>query len=193
MKRGQVIALRHEAAPAGTELSDVGLVAACAAGDRAARTLLFERHVDSIYRFISRMRGSDADVIDDLVQATFLRAFGAAQRFRGESARSWLFGIAANVVREHARSEIRRKRLLQIVAEEQPRASLPPDAYALSRLPGAISELPHDLRVALVLVDLEGERGSDAALALGVPEGTLWRRLFHARAALREALAGGDS
>jgi DNA-directed RNA polymerase specialized sigma24 family protein len=42
-----------------------------------------------------------------------------------------------------------------------------------------------------VLVDLEGERGSDAAAALGVPEGTLWRRVFHARQALRRGLDGG--
>jgi DNA-directed RNA polymerase specialized sigma24 family protein len=43
-----------------------------------------------------------------------------------------------------------------------------------------------------VIVDIEGERGVDAAAALGIPEGTLWRRVSHARQALRAAL-GGES
>ncbi|HEY5943962.1 MAG TPA: sigma factor, partial [Kofleriaceae bacterium] len=108
MKKGQLIQLHPEARV--EDMSDVGLVAACAAADRTARALLFERHVDAIHRFVSRMRASDADVVDDVVQMTFVRAFQSASRFYGTSARSWLYGIAANVVREHARKEIRRKR-----------------------------------------------------------------------------------
>lgn len=188
--RGQLVQLRP--ATQVDEMSDAGLVAACAAADRTARALLFERHVDAIHRFVSRMRGSDADVVDDLVQITFVRAFGAARTFRGTSARSWLFGIAANVVREHARKEIRRKRALSLVADELPRAAAP-SPLELARLPGAIAALPHELRAAFVLVDLEGEKGSDAAAALGIPEGSLWRRVCHARSALRTALLGGDS
>ena len=188
MKRGQLIQLRPE--PRVEEMSDAGLVAACAAADRTARALLFERHVDAIHRFVGRMRGSDADAVDDLVQATFIRAFGAASRFRGTSARSWLYGIAANVVREHARSEIRRKRALSLVAEELPRTTSAGDAHLRAKLPEAIASLPHQLRAPLVLVDLEGEKGASAAAALGVPEGTLWRRLFEARSLLRKLIGG---
>lgn len=188
-KKGQLIQLRP--APGVDEMSDAGLVAACAAADRTARALLFERHVDVIHRFVARMRGSDADVVDDLVQATFIRAFQSAARFRGASARSWLFGIAANVVREHARSEIRRKRALSVVAEELPRTTEVRDAHLLARLPALVEQLPHELRAALVLVDLEGERGADAASALGIPEGSLWRRLFQARQLLRKLAGGG--
>ncbi len=174
------------------EMSDAGLVAACATGDRTARGLLFERHVDAVHRFVARMRGSDADVVDDVIQTTFVRAFGAAARFRGTNARGWLFGIAANVVREYARHEVRRKRALGVVAEALPR-SLEPRDPTLARLPAAIEALSHELRAAFVLIDLEGERGSDAAAALGIPEGTLWRRVFNARVALRKALTGGRS
>lgn len=190
-KKGQLIQLRPDARV--EDMSDAGLVAACAADDRTARALLFERHVDAIHRFVARMRGSDADVVDDLVQVTFVRAFQAAVRFRGTSARAWLYGIAANVVREHARREIRRKRALSVVAEELPRTTAPRDAHLLARLPEAIAALPHELRAAIVIVDLEGEKGCDAAAALGIPEGTLWRRLFHARTALRKAIDGGRS
>jgi molybdenum cofactor cytidylyltransferase len=80
------------------------------------------------------MRGSDADVVDDLVQVTFLRAFGAAVRFHGTTARAWLHGIAANVVKEHARKEIRRKRALSLVAECVTSSS-PPRDPTLARLP----------------------------------------------------------
>lgn len=190
-RKGQLIQLRPEARV--EDMSDAGLVAACAAADRTARALLFERHVDAIHRFVSRMRASDADVVDDVVQVTFVRAFQSAPRFRGTSARSWLYGIAANVVREHARKEIRRKRAMSVVAEEMPRTTQRRDAHLLARLPDMIAALPHELRAAFVIVDLEGEKGVDAAAALGIPEGTLWRRLFEARTALRKALDGGRS
>lgn len=189
MKKGQLVQLRPEARV--EDMSDVGLVAACAAADRTARALLFERHVDAIHRFVSRMRASDSDAIDDLVQVTFLRAFQSAVRFHGRSARSWLYGIAVNVVREHARKEIRRKRAMSVVAEDLPRTTQVRDAHLLARLPDAIAALPHELRAAFAIVDLEGEKGCDAAAALGIPEGTLWRRLFMARTKLREILAGG--
>ena len=184
---GQLVQLRPRTSV--DDLTDEGLAAACATGDRAARTLLFERHVDAVHRFVARMRASDADAVDDLVQATFVAAFQSAGSFRGQQLRSWLFGIAANMVRGYARKEIRRKRALSVLADPVEAVGAPAD-LDLARLPAAIATLPHDLRAALVLVDVEGESGRDAAAALGVPEGTLWRRVFHARKALREALGG---
>jgi RNA polymerase sigma-70 factor (ECF subfamily) len=189
MKRGSLVQL-HAAAV--EDLTDEGLVAACATGDRTARALLFERHVDPVHRFIARMRGSDSDLVDDLVQGTFIAAFQCAARCTTPHVRGWLYGIAANLVRKHARGEIRRKQALAVVAREASRM-LPAvarigDPITLARLPAAIAALPHDLRAALVLVDLEGEKGSEAAAALGIPEGTLWRRVYHARQQLRVAL-----
>lgn len=184
----KLVALRPHATV--DDVTDEGLVAACATGDRAARALLFERHVDAVYRFIARMRGSDSDIVDDLLQATFMAAFQG--RCTTAHVRGWLYGIAANLVRNHARREIRRKQALAVVAEQSPRVHRMGDPVTLARLPAAIAALPHDLRAALILVDLEGEKGSVAATALGIPEGTLWRRVSQARKALREAL-GGDA
>jgi RNA polymerase sigma factor (sigma-70 family) len=194
---GQVIPLRR-ADERDAALSEPGLVAACAAGDRAARAILFERHVDAVHRFVVRMTG-DADLADDLVQATFLTAYRAAARFRGGSAvRTWLCGIAANLVRTQRRGELRRRVALSSVAdvatlERGWHADGPERRLLVARLPAAIAELRHDLRAAFVLVDLEGARGADAAAALGIPEGTLWRRLHEARAQLRATLTGGRS
>jgi RNA polymerase sigma-70 factor, ECF subfamily len=175
------------------DLTDEGLVGACATGDRTARALLFQRHVDAVYRFVRRMRASDADAVDDLVQNTFVSAFQSADRFRGGNVRSWLYGIAFNLVRTYARGEIRRKHALRVAAELATDRRDPGDPATVARLPGAIATLPPDLRAAFVLVDLEGQQGSAAASALGIPEGTLWRRVFHARRSLRAALGGGES
>ena len=82
---------------------------------------------------------------------------------------------------------------MSVVAEELPRTVQARDGHLLARLPDAIAALPHELRTAFVIVDLEGEKGCDAAHALGIPEGTLWRRLFQARTALRKAIDGGRS
>jgi RNA polymerase sigma-70 factor (ECF subfamily) len=65
-------------------------------------------------------------------------------------------------------------------------------AQDLARLAAALEELPHDLRVAYVLCDLEELSGVDARV-LGLRAGTLWRRLHDARRALREAIDDGST
>lgn len=188
-QKGQLIRLHPEAARV-EDLTDEGLVAACATADRAARGLLFERHVEAVFRFVSRMRASDPDSVDDLVQATFIAAYQSAATFRGGHVRAWLYGIAANLVRNNARKEIRRKQALRVVAETTVSSRGMGDPVTVARLPGVIEALPHDLRAAIILIDLEGESGNEAAAALGIPVGTLWRRVFHARQAVRAALGG---
>jgi RNA polymerase sigma-70 factor, ECF subfamily len=192
VKRGELIQLRAQEAE---ELSDHALVAACATGDRVARSMLFERYFTSVHRFVDRLRGSDPDEVDDLVHSTFVAAFAAAARFRGGNVRAWLYGIAANLTRTYARHEILRKRALETVAElDEPVRSLDPaDRHLLAQIPAALAALPYERRVVFVLIDLEGESGCDAAALLGIPEGTLWRRLYDARQALRRALTGASS
>src|SRR6185295_20103362 len=140
------------------------------------------------YRFISRMRMSDANAVDDLVQATFLAAFKSAHTFKGPRLQSWLYGIASNVLRTYVRKEVARKRVATSLAEQPAVESIAPRDADVARLRRAIDSLSPKLRAVIVLVDLEGELGSDAAAVLGIPEGTLWRRLSDARAQLRAAL-----
>ena len=179
------------------ELSDDGLIAACATGDRAARAALFARHVGGVHRFIARMTAADADAIDDLVQTTFLEAFRGAARYRGGAqVRTWLFGIAANLVRTYARGEIRRKAALAAVRALPARAGDPDAAerrVMMDRLAAGVAQLSHEHREVFVLVDVEEWKGAEAAAALGVPEGTVWRRLHDARLRLRAMLEGGGA
>lgn len=182
------------AAPA-PALSDEAVLAACATGDTAALGELFERFHVAVYRTLSRYVGAVCPELDDLVQATFLELLAAAPKFRRQSTvRTFILGVAVNVARHHRRSESRRMQLLSGAARQPQPSVQGPDQGAArgelrQRLAQAIEALPHDLRVAFVLCDLEEIAGAEVARALAIPEGTLWRRLFQARRALRRALA----
>jgi len=187
-----------------SDISDEALLAACAVGDSAALGALFDRHHEPVYRLVSRLLHTEPSEIDDLVQTTFLEAWRSAHRYNARgSVRSFLFGIAANTVRHHVRSAQRRR---SAIAEcpAPPHAAAGgaatdgPDALLLrsqqvNRLAAALHELPHDLRAAYVLCDLEDVPGVEAAQLLGVRAGTLWRRLHDARRALRAAIEGGGT
>lgn len=199
MKPRVILFRAVEGVPA--EMSDEALVAACATGDAAALGALFDRHYDAVRGFLARMSGTDDRDLDDLVQVTFETVPRAAAHFDGRAqVRTWLLGIATNVARHHIRSEIRRKRFTRDVAAAA--ADAPPavaDGRAevlarerAARLGQAISALPAGLRAVFLLVYVEGLPGRDVAAALGVREGTIWKRLHRARGLLRESLAGVD-
>jgi RNA polymerase sigma-70 factor (ECF subfamily) len=193
---GEIIPLRRPEAPrAAPELSDEALLASCGVGDPAALGALFDRHHEAVYRLISRLLRAEPTETDDLVQLTFLAVWKSARGYRGKgSVKSFLFGIAANTVRRHFRATRRR---LDALADPPPAPApgTPEDAAVtaqhLRRLAAALDELPHDLRAAYVLCDLEDLPGAEAARILDIREGTLWRRLHEARRALREAIEGG--
>ncbi len=178
-----------------SEISDEALLAACGVGDSAALGALFDRHHEAVYRLIARLLYTEPGEIDDLVQMTFLEAWQSSRRYRGQGAvRSYLFGIAANTVRHHVRGAKRRRDAHE--RAPAPHAQQAPDDIAIraqqvSQLADALEQLPHDLRAAYVLCDLEDVPGVEAAHVLGVRAGTLWRRLHEARRALREAIAEG--
>jgi RNA polymerase sigma factor (sigma-70 family) len=184
---------------ASEELSDEALVAACATGDTAALAALFDRHHRLVLRFVSRASSAAPSDIEDLAQSTFLEVWRSSARFgaRG-SARSWMLGIAANLVRHYVRGEIRRRSAMASLAERPERRAARPDDVAarrqlIDRLAAGLCDLPHDLRVAFVLCDLEEVPAVEAARALGVRQGTMWRRLHDARRRLRDILAGRSS
>ncbi len=196
---GQVVPLRRPdvGGEKRTELSDEALLASCGVGDPAALGALFDRHHEAVYRLISRLLRTEPGETDDLVQTTFMAAWRSAKGYSGKgSVRSFLYGIAANTVRRHFRTT--RRRLNAYAAYPEPPTSGRPDdaasrAQQMKLLAAALDELPHDLRAAYVLCDLEDVPGAEAARILDVRAGTLSRRLHEARRALREAIEGGGS
>lgn len=191
--RGKLLAFRRSEGSV-TDLSDEALLAACVVGESVALGALFDRYHADVHRFLGRMSGTDERDLDDLVQTTFLQLQRSAAAFAGRSTvRSWILGVAANVVRRHVRAEVRRRTLAAGLQLEPAASSAPPDdAIQARQLLALISEaqrqLPHDLRVVFVMCDLEDVPGAEAARILGLREGTLWRRLHEARKALRAGL-----
>ncbi|AKU91187.1 RNA polymerase sigma factor [Vulgatibacter incomptus] len=194
--RGILPNSRRPAANGAEEPSDEALLAACAGGDRTALADLFHRHSAALYGFLSRFPGVDDRDLDDLVQATFVAVHRSATRFEGSSSvRTWIFGIAANLVRKHVRGEVHGRNVRNKVEELPVPEPIRPDAeaehrQALARIDAALAELPHDLKAVFTLCVIEGASGKEAARALGIREGTLWRRLHEARTALRRAVDG---
>jgi RNA polymerase sigma-70 factor (ECF subfamily) len=195
---GKLLSLRPVRGLPG-EMSDEALLAACSVGDAPALGALYDRLHPHLWRFLARITGRrSVQDLDDLVQATFVAVHGAAARYRGgASVRTWVFAIAANIARRHTLGETRRQlalgRLAQIPAEQSAR----PDETVerrnlLDRVRAALEGLPHDLRVAFVLCDLEEIPGREAARVLEIPDGTLSRRLYDARRALRATIHRGE-
>ena len=178
----------------GPALDDEALLAACARGDRDALGALFDRHDESVRRFLARACQIPYDDLDDLVHATFLEVYRAAGAFRGlGSPRTWIFGIAVNVSRHHARSEARRRRLLAAFGGLWRNATnVPHEALehrqALERIDQALAALPYARRAAFVLCEIEGLTAAEAASVLGVRGGTIGRWLHDARKLLRAAI-----
>ena len=173
------------------EMSDAALVAACALGERAALSALFDRHYERVRVFLAHLVTCDAADLDDLVQSTFETVQRSADRFENRSeVKTWILGIARNVARHYVRSRSRRRRLsVELVHEPRPIDESVElgvlQKERLERLRAAMQKLSPKLREVFVLVYVQGLSGTEAAEVLGIREGAVWKRLHVARNALR--------
>lgn len=159
-------------------------------GDPQAERLFYDRHVERVWRLAYRFTG-DGDLAQDVVQETFVRAFGKLETFRGESTLStWVTAVATST----ALSTLRKvKRFRGHVALEdaehlaQPGRRSEPDLKR--RMDDAIAALPEGYRTVFLMHDVEGYTHEEIGAALGVQAGTSKAQLFRARGRLREALA----
>ena len=176
--------------------TDADLIRSVADGRLEALGQLFDRYHLPMRRFLARMMVAPAD-LDDLVQVTFLQVPRAATHFDPtRSAKAWLLGLAAIVVKRHRRSLSRIARRITALAKEPPRlgpptpAELVADGEAGRRAQTALAALAPKKREVFVMVVLEQLSGEEVAQNLGIPVGTVWTRLHHARRELRERLQG---
>lgn len=161
------------------------------AGDPSAERVLYDTHVDRVFRLVYRMAG-DLDRAQDYTQETFIRAFSRLKDFRGESALStWLGSIAISVtlngLRKVRRLTEREVALDDVISPGQSPREAEPDLK--TRLRQAIDDLPDGYRTVFVMHDVEGYTHEEIASSLGVQPGTSKAQLFRARARLRDALA----
>ena len=183
---------------AGDGGDDAPLVAAARAGDRRSFRELYLRHLDDVYGRMTRLVGPVAER-DDLVQQVFIDVYQALARFRGEASFStFLHRITINVAYEHLRRRRRSAdRDLPLPDEELDRliaTGASPEARAaererLARVFRLLAALKPKLRVAFVLVAIEGLSLAEAAALVGAERDAVKQRVLHARRALAERLA----
>ena len=177
---------------------DCVLVRRAIDGDRAAFDALYEVHHPRVFAAVSRYT-NDADVIQDLVQTTFVRAFCALKSFRGDSAFStWLTQIAFNVSKSHLRSE--RTRQTWVRATEDPEAACDVDRdHSTAQSPEEVADqrqrseivmdgirsLPDRYRRAVWLRYVQDRSYEEIVQALQVPMGTVKTWLCRGRRQLK--------
>lgn len=175
----------------GVMLSDDELLRAWRSGDREAGGALFERHFDAVCRFF---RNKVDRHVEDLVQRTFVACVEGRLRFRGESSfRTYLFGIAHNVLREYLREKRRDPDELDLEASSVVELGAGPSSALAARaeerlLLHGLRQIPVASQVILELYFWEDWTGAELGAFLGVPEDTARSRLRKAKAQLEAAL-----
>lgn len=177
--------------------TDERLIQQSGEGDREAFSALMQRHQAAVLR-LCRALARSPEAAEDVFQETFLAAFRHASGFRTDSSvRTWLFTIARNKAARHYRLKVGEPanpaslESLGLEAgwgiEENPLAQLEA-AELRGALKDALDQLPEEDRTVLVLRDLEGLSGKEAADVLGVEIPALKSRLHRARLKLMGAL-----
>jgi len=180
--------------------TDLQLVRKVRNGDRAAFDLLVVKYQSRVASIISRYVYDSQEVMD-LSQETFIKAYRAIERFRGDSAfYTWLYRIAVNTAKNYLESRSRRPQGTADSAEAEnyddgrrlrdiasPERLLQRDQLQ-NELSNAIASLPEELRSAFLLREHDGLSYEDIARILECPIGTVRSRIFRARDAVDRLL-----
>ena len=180
--------------------SDALLVERTVAGDQKAFELLVIKYQRRIQRLIGRMV-RDVDLVEDISQETFIRAYRALAQFRGEAQfYTWLYRIAINTAKK-ALMDLKRNPTVSENAyksddddetsrvENELTSSETPEAVLASKeiaetTNTAMQALPEELREAITLREIEGLSYEEISEAMNCPIGTVRSRIFRAREAI---------
>jgi RNA polymerase sigma-70 factor, ECF subfamily len=181
--------------------ADAPLIERVKQGDVKAFEMLVVKYQRRIERLIGRMV-RDVDLVPDIAQETFIRAYRAIPQFRGESAfYTWLYRIAVNTAKK-ALMELKRDPVITESAlasrddddetsriENELSDGETPDAVLASKeiaaaVNSAIEDLSEDLRQAITLREIEGLSYEEIAELMNCPIGTVRSRIFRAREAI---------
>jgi RNA polymerase sigma-70 factor, ECF subfamily len=177
------------------------LVERTVAGDQKAYELLVLKYQRRIERLIGRMV-RDTDLVEDIAQETFIRAYRALSQFRGEAQfYTWLYRIAVNTAKK-ALGDLKRDPLVSenalrggdeedetsAVENELTTAETPETVLAAKEIAAAVNSameaLPDELRQAVTLREIEGLSYEEIADVMNCPIGTVRSRIFRAREAI---------
>jgi RNA polymerase sigma-70 factor, ECF subfamily len=189
------------AAPTSAD-TDLMLVERTVAGDQKAFELLVLKYQRRIERLIGRMV-RDTDLVEDIAQETFIRAYRALAQFRGEAQfYTWLYRIAVNTAKK-ALVDLKRDPLVSetalrnggdeedetsAVENELTSAETPETVLAAKEIAATVNSameaLPEELRQAVTLREIEGLSYEEIAEVMNCPIGTVRSRIFRAREAI---------
>jgi RNA polymerase sigma factor (sigma-70 family) len=162
-----------------------------AQADAIRHVRLWDEHAQRIYRYCFR-RTADRELAEDLTSIVFLEAWRCRSRLEPAAELPWLYGIAANVVRNQWRRQRRYRAALARLPKARNEDDLADDAIdhladqeQMRRLVRKLRTLPQIEQDVLTLCAWEGLSLKEAAVALGVPEATVRTRLHRARKRLR--------
>jgi RNA polymerase sigma-70 factor, ECF subfamily len=166
------------------------IVVRARAGDVAAATELVRRLGPRAERFCRHL-GAPPGAEDDVVQEALVALLRSLPRFAGRSSiETWLYAVCVRVVRQHRRAHLRLLHAVRSFAAEA-RATQPPaappdrDERREAAVLRVLARLPRRRREVLVLYEMEERSAPEIAVILGIPEATVYTRLFHARRAFR--------
>ena len=185
--------------------ADALLVERVKRGDVRAFEMLVVKYQRRVERLIGRMV-RDVDLVPDIAQETFIRAYRALPQFRGDSAfYTWLYRIAVNTAKK-ALMDMKRDPLVlessrslgedgeetsraenELTTGETPEALLASKQIAAA-VNAAIEALSEDLRQAITLREIEGLSYEEIAEMMNCPIGTVRSRIFRAREAIATRL-----
>lgn len=151
-------------------------------------TAVYDRHFDDVLRWLRALGGPDAD-LEDLAQEVFVVVRRKLAHFTGGNLPGWLYTIAKLTVRDRtSRAWFRRilHRRGDVEPDDVPSGTSDPEALLEARENQRLfyrlaSHLSARRREAFLLYEIEGYSGEEIAALLGVPVGTVWTRLHHAR------------
>jgi RNA polymerase sigma-70 factor (ECF subfamily) len=167
------------------------LLARIARNDRSALEQLYRRHAGWVTARLESRCG-DPDLVDIAVQDTFLAVWKSAKKYRGQGdVGAWIWGIAIRRLIDQLRKRTPTPVAGSVLEHYDEAVSFEEtllNSGAHGALPEALRSVPPELRAVLVATAIDGLTTKEAALLLGIPQGTVKTRLVRARQQLQEAL-----
>ena len=184
------------------EDNDIALVERIQSGDKQAFNLLVQKYQYRVKHLVSRFVKDSAEQ-EDIVQESFIKAYRAISRFRGDSAfYTWLYRITVNTSKNHLVASGRRppaqdidvdevgsvRSLSGLIETNSPEEMLRNDEL-VTVIKNSIESLPDELKEAIQLRELDGLSYEDIAGVMECPIGTVRSRIFRAREAIDQAIS----
>jgi RNA polymerase sigma-70 factor (ECF subfamily) len=176
------------------EIVDANVISEVQKGNKQAFDTLVLKYQYKVFRIIARYVSDPSEILD-ITQETFIKVYKSIAHFRGESSfYTWLYRIAVNTAKNQIILQERRlpdlsyeiSDIEQYSSRHNIKEYTTPEKLLICDemehiLYRVIDELPHDLKTAIMLREIEGLTYDEIAMVMDCPVGTVRSRIFRAR------------